>query len=76
MSLGGKPSKYGSVLFRGVGQDLDDEHNPLLYPLLSASSKAYSAKPGDSKGKQTQSLPTEEKQKRSRRRRDAEERKA
>jgi hypothetical protein len=50
--LGGKPSKYGSVLFRGVGQDLDDESNPLLYPLLTASSKAYSAKPGEGRGKQ------------------------
>jgi len=37
------------VLFRGVGQDLDDDHNPLLYSLLTASSKAYSAKPGDTK---------------------------
>ena len=40
--FGRKPT-FAPILFRGVGHDIDDDHNPLLFRLLSAHSTSYSA---------------------------------
>jgi len=40
--FGGKPV-FAPVLFRGIGHDIDDNHNPLLFRLLTAHFTSYSA---------------------------------
>jgi len=34
--------KHTPVLFKGIGHDIDDNHNPLLHRVLTASSSSYS----------------------------------